>query len=125
MIEIDINGPTPLFQQLVQQVKKAVKCGVVTPGDSLPSIRQLSSDLEVNAKTVAKAYKILERDGVIEAKGYRGTHVSENALAHCHFELAPILETELTACISSLKQKGATDAELRNMFNKIMVNVKH
>ena len=122
MIEIDINGQTPLFEQLVQQVKQAVKTGLVAPGDALPSIRQLSAELEINAKTVAKAYKLLERDGVIEAKGYRGTHISSNAIDYCNFELKPILEAEIKACVTSLKQKGATDAELRNVFNQVMSN---
>ena len=92
MIEIDINAPVPLFQQLVQQVKQAVKNGLVLPGAPLPSIRQLASELDINSKTVAKAYKLLERDGVIEAKGYRGTQVCQDAVAHCQYELTPILE---------------------------------
>ena len=122
MIKIDLNAENPLFQQLIEQVKQAIKSGVVLPGDPLPSIRQLSADLELNPKTVSKAYKLLERDGVIQARGYRGTRVSENALSHCHFELAPLIKEELSRCINLLRQKGATDAELRNTFNQILNN---
>ena len=64
MIEIDINSAVPLFQQLVQQIKQAVKNGLVLPGASLPSIRQLASELEINSKTVAKAYKLLENNNI-------------------------------------------------------------
>jgi DNA-binding transcriptional MocR family regulator len=49
--------------------KAAVTAGVLRAGDALPSIRQLANDLELNSKTVAKAYELLERDAVIETKG--------------------------------------------------------
>ena len=56
-ITIDIDNPVPQFEQLIEQVKAAVTAGVLKPGDSLPSIRQLANDLELNSKTVAKAYQ--------------------------------------------------------------------
>ena len=62
--------------------KAAVTAGVLKPGDALPSIRQLANDLELNSKTIAKAYKLLERDSIIEAKGYRGTYVHPKAKAN-------------------------------------------
>ena len=120
MISIDINAPTPLFEQLVQQIKAEIQRGSLCPKDPLPSIRQLAGDLDVNAKTVAKAYKLLERDGVIESKGYRGTHVHADARVRCEFELAPILISELGKCIQSLRARGATDTELRKTFNQLL-----
>ena len=60
-ITIDIDDPVPQFEQLIEQIKAAVTAGVLKPGDALPSIRQLANDLELNSKTVAKAYKLLER----------------------------------------------------------------
>src|SRR5690242_14660136 len=74
-ISIDIDNPVPQFEQLIGQVKAAVISGALKPGEALPSIRQLASDLDLNNKTVAKAYKLLERDEIIETKGYRGTFV--------------------------------------------------
>ena len=67
--------------------KAAVAAGVLKAGDALPSIRQLANDLDLNSKTVAKAYKLLERDSVIEAKGYRGTYVHPEAKANCKVNL--------------------------------------
>ena len=55
-ITIDIEDPMPLFTQLVEQIKLAVISCKVQPGDPLPSITQLANDLELNSKTVAKAY---------------------------------------------------------------------
>ena len=74
-IQIDTNLSTPLFKQLMDQIKKAVMDGLLKPDDPLPSIRQLANDLELNHNTVAKAYRLLERDSVIQTKGYRGTSI--------------------------------------------------
>ena len=68
-IQIDTNLSTPLFNQLMDQIKKVVMDGLLKPGDPLPSIRQLANDLELNHNTVAKAYRLLERDSVIQTKG--------------------------------------------------------
>ena len=59
----------PLFAQLIGQIKQAVLSDQIHPGDALPSIRQLANDLDLNNKTVAKAYSLLERDSVIQTKG--------------------------------------------------------
>ena len=59
-ITIDIDNPVPQFEQLIEQIKAAVTAGVLKPGDALPSIRQLANDLDLNSKTVAKAYKLLD-----------------------------------------------------------------
>jgi GntR family transcriptional regulator len=55
-ITIDIDNSVPPFEQLIEQIKAAVTAGVLKPGEALPSIRQLANDLDLNSKTVAKAY---------------------------------------------------------------------
>jgi len=68
-IVIDIEDPKPPFAQLIEQIKQAVSSGTLSPGEPLPSIRQLANDLDLNNKTVAKAYRLLERDSVIQSRG--------------------------------------------------------
>ena len=115
-ITIDIDNPVPQFEQLIEQIKAAVTAGVLKPGDSLPSIRQLANDLELNSKTVAKAYKLLERDEIIEAKGYRGTYVHPRAKANCKFNLQEWTLRKHSETISELREAGVTDSEIRNAF---------
>lgn len=117
---IDINDPEPLYAQLVGQVKQAVRMGAISPGDPLPSIRQLSNDLEMNSKTVAKAYRLLERDEVIQARGYRGTFVHPDAADNCTTDISSWLTTELEKTIANLKEAGATDSEIRIAFSNVM-----
>ena len=119
-IIIDIEDSTPLFTQLIDQIKDAVLKKKVSPGDALPSIRQLANDLRLNNKTVAKAYRLLERDSVIQTKGYRGTFVHPNAVANCTVDLNEWVTQKLTETITEFKQAGVTDSEIRIAFSSVM-----
>lgn len=119
-IIIDIEDKVPLFAQLVEQIKSAILDEKVKPGDALPSIRQLAADLELNKKTVAKAYQLLERDNVIQAKGYRGTFVHPEAIANSTFDLSAWLHTTIDKTIITLRAAGATDSEIRIVFANVM-----
>lgn len=119
-IVIDMEGSVPLFAQLIYQIKEAVMRGKIRPGDALPSIRQLANDLELNNKTVAKAYRLLERDSVIQTRGYRGTFVHPNAKANCDFDLNAMVSERLIETIKQLRESGATDSEIRIAFGEIM-----
>jgi GntR family transcriptional regulator len=90
--------------------------GVLKAGDALPSIRQLANDLELNSKTVAKAYKLLERDEVIETKGYRGTFVHPRAKTNCKVNLQDWALQKLGETVAELREAGVTDSEIRNAF---------
>lgn len=123
-IRIDIDAPEPLFAQLIAQIKAAVKVGRLRAGDPLPSIRQLAGDLELNNKTVAKAYRLLERDAVIQTRGYRGTVVHPEASANCRVDLPAQVRAALEQTIQSLREAGATDSEIRIAFSDVM-NSRH
>jgi len=115
-ITIDIDNPVPQFEQLIEQIKTAVRGGVLKAGDALPSIRQLANDLELNSKTVAKAYKLLERDSIIESKGFRGTYVHPKAKANSKINLQAWTLRKLEEAVAELRAAGVTDSELRNAF---------
>ena len=121
-IMIDIDSNTPMFAQLIEQIKKAVQTDSIKPGDALPSIRQLANDLNVNNKTVAKAYQLLERDSVIQTKGYRGTFVHPDAKANCSFDLNAWVFEKLSETIEALRKAGATDSEIRIAFGDVINN---
>lgn len=119
-IVIDIDHPEPLFAQLIEQIKQAVQTGRLNPGDPLPSIRQLANDLEMNSKTVAKAYRLLERDSVVETKGYRGTFVHPQAEANSTVDLGAWIVKKLSQTIAELRESGVTDSEIRIAFGSVI-----
>lgn len=124
-IVIDIEDPIPLFAQLIKQIKEAVLSGRIKPGDGLPSIRQLANDLELNNKTVAKAYRLLERDSVIQTRGYRGTFVHPDAKANSNVDLNGWVTEQLSETMVKLRASGATDSEIRIAFGELMKNNNH
>jgi len=119
-IAIDLDAPIPVFAQLISQIKAAVQSDRIRPGDALPSIRQLANDLNLNNKTVAKAYRLLERDSVIQTRGYRGTFVHPEAKANSSVDLGSWVESTLRQTIDEFRQAGVTDSEIRIAFAELM-----
>ena len=74
---IDPSSGTPIYRQIVDQVRQAVASGVMRPGDRLPSVREMAVELAVNPNTIAKAYQELERDGVIETPRGKGSYIAD------------------------------------------------
>ena len=79
-LRIDATSPVPPFEQLRTQVARRVSDGRLPAGTRLPTVRQLATDLGLAANTVARAYKELEADGVLETEGRRGTFVRSRAV---------------------------------------------
>jgi GntR family transcriptional regulator len=72
---VDGRSGTPPYLQIVQQVRQALRMGVLSVGDQLPSVREVVAVTAVNANTVLKAYRDLEREGLVEARSGQGTFV--------------------------------------------------
>jgi len=121
-IIINTADSVPVFSQLIEQIKSAVSNGDLSPGDALPSVRQLANDLNLNHNTVAKAYKHLVRDSVIVSKGYRGTFIHTDAKANCNFDINTVVTSKLGETIQALRNTGATDSEIRIAFGAVMKN---
>jgi GntR family transcriptional regulator len=73
--QLNFKSGTPVYLQLVEQVKAAVASGAIRPGEPLPSIRPLAEELRVNRNTVAKAYAELENQRVIETVAGKGCFI--------------------------------------------------
>ena len=121
-IVIDTSDSVPVFAQLIDQIKKAVLKGELSAGAALPSIRQLANDMGLNHNTVAKAYRLLERDAVIETKGYRGTFIHPDAKANSAVDLNAWVTSTLSETIKTLRGSGVTDSEIRIAFGNVMNN---
>ena len=72
---IDGHSVVPPYLQIVQQVRQALRMGVLDVGDQLPTVREVVSATAINPNTVLKAYRDLEREGLIEARAGHGTFV--------------------------------------------------
>lgn len=116
MFHIDPTDPCPVEEQLARTVRSAVGAALLSPGDRMPTVRQLAVELRVNANAVAKAYAVLESEGVLRADP--GVGVVVNASAE---EVgAAALYDELTALEDSFL-RGA--AELGFSLDEVIIHL--
>ena len=107
---LDPQSGVATYLQIVQQVREALRLGTIDVGDQLPTVREVVADLAINPNTVAKAYRELERDGLVVARQGRGTFVA-NTLASAsmqhHDELRAALEQWLErATVAGLDEES-------------------
>lgn len=86
LLNIDSQSGTPIYLQIIEQIQHAISMGVFRPGDLLPTIRELALQLKVNPNTVAKAFRELEREGLIVTRVGKGSFVSEEAVQQAQQE---------------------------------------
>ncbi|GAP08338.1 transcriptional regulator, GntR family [Anaerolinea thermolimosa] len=73
--QLDFRSGTPIYEQIVEEVRRRIHGGQLKPGDQLPTVRQLALELRVNFNTVARAYRILDEAGMISTQQGRGTYI--------------------------------------------------
>jgi GntR family transcriptional regulator len=77
---IDLHTGVPVYRQLIDQVRGGIAAGSLSPGDQLPTVRQLAVDLAINPNTVMRAYRELELGGLLETHQGTGTFISDKKL---------------------------------------------
>ncbi len=100
MIEfhLEARSGVPTYLQLVQQVRQAIRFGVLRPGDQLPTVKEVVSSLTINPNTVLRAYRELDLEGLTEGRRGVGTFVAE--------PLAPLRQDEVKALRKALGEVG-------------------
>jgi GntR family transcriptional regulator len=78
---LDARSGVPTYLQLVQQVKQGLRLGILQPGDQLPTVKQVVAQLAINPNTVLKAYRELDREGLVDGRRGQGTFVSDGVPA--------------------------------------------
>ena len=110
------SSGVPIYLQLMEQVKHRIETGALRPGEQLPGIRPLAEELVINPNTVAKAYRELEHEGVIELRHGAGAFVSGNARAKKLTDTLRAGQAVVSAAVKRLRNSGVTDEETRRLF---------
>jgi len=74
-IEIDLTSKIPIYVQIINKIKHMIATDELSPDDQLPTVRQLATDLRVNFNTIARAYRMLDEEGLISTQHGRGTFI--------------------------------------------------
>jgi GntR family transcriptional regulator len=76
-LQLDFHSGLPIYTQIVNQIQSQLANGILKPGDQLPTVRALASELRVNFNTVARAYRMLDEVRIISTQQGRGTFITE------------------------------------------------
>jgi GntR family transcriptional regulator len=117
------SSGVPIYMQLMEQVRHAIETGALKPGEQLPSIRPLAEELVVNPNTVAKAYRELEHDGVIELRQGAGAFVSDKAPTQQDADRLKAAKALVAQGIQRLRDRGITDDEIRRLIEAELAGV--
>jgi len=117
------SSGVPIYLQLMQQVRHAIETGALKPGEQLPSIRPLAEELVMNPNTVAKAYRELEHEGVIELRQGAGAFVSDKAPTRESAERLQAAQALVAQGIERLRSRGVTDDEIRRLVEAELAGI--
>jgi GntR family transcriptional regulator len=121
VFQIRATSGEPIYLQLMRQVKHAVATGALMPGEQLPTVREMAGTLLVNPNTVARAYRDLEREGVLETAPGRGSFVREGGGARMPArERRARLKPFVSQMLAEAHALGMTMDELREEIEREM-----
>jgi DNA-binding transcriptional regulator YhcF (GntR family) len=116
VIEFHLDGRSgvPAYLQLVQQVRQAIRLGILQPGDQLPTVKEVVTSLTINPNTVLHAYRQLDFEGLIEGRRGVGTFVSADPVPPPPDELKS-LRTSLERWVERARSAGLDDESIAGL----------
>ena len=111
-LSLDTASGVPIYRQIVDWVKVAIAGGKLTPGEQLPTVRQLAVDLNVNYNTVARAYLELEHLGVVHTLRGKGTFIAERKVSEEEMIRVAKLRELVTEFLSKAAEFGFSPADV-------------
>jgi GntR family transcriptional regulator len=125
MIEFHLDGRSgvPPYLQIVQQVKQALRLDLLKVGDQLPTVREVVEELVINPNTVLKAYRELEREGLVASRPGQGTFVMRT-LAGTSLASHAALRRSLARWLKSAYEAGLDEESILALFTATFYDVK-
>ena len=107
------SSGVPVYLQLIEQVKHAIETGAIRAGEQLPSVRQMAEDLLINPNTVAKAYRELEHEEILELRHGSGAFIRESMVARA--KLMQKAQAVVESAMDRLEAFDLTEDEIRRL----------
>jgi len=115
-ILISNASPDPIYEQIVRQIKAQVIAGELAEGAPLPSIRKLAHELQISVITTKRAYEELEKEGLIDTVGGKGTFVAAQNQEFLREKRMKLVEGRLAEAVGEARTLGVGYEELREML---------
>ena len=123
-LHISTKDGVPIYVQIVNQVKYLVAAGRLAPGEEVPPIRVLAEQLVVNPNTIAKAYRELEREGLVTKRHGSGTYISDNGSPLARRERMKILSQRIDALLAEARHMDVPLKEVIDLIRDRHDNLK-
>ena len=117
---INTSSMVPIYEQIMENIKKMIVSGELKAGDALPSVRVLSKELRISALTVKKAYDCLEADGFTATVHGKGTYVTAANTELMAEQQRREIEKEFESAVQKGRSYGMSDEELRELLALIL-----
>lgn len=124
LVHIDIGNGLAVYDQIVRQLKFAVADGAVRAGELVPSVRELARDLAINPNTVARAYRQLQDDGVLEPVRGTGLSVTSAARRHCQAERVKLIRARLRFVLEEALQSGLAARDVDSLIHDELADAR-
>lgn len=121
---VDPHNGLAIYDQIVRQIKFAVADGALKSGELVPSVRQLARELTINPNTIARAFRCLQDDGVLETVRGTGMEVASGAGSRCREERLKLIRGRLRHVLTEAKQSGLNPREMRELVEKELAAVE-
>ncbi len=121
---IDPSNDLAIYDQVVRQVKFAVAGAVLRVGELVPSVRELARELTINPNTVARAYRELQADGVLESVRGTGLAVAAGADKRCRTERVKLIRQRLKQVLVEARQSRLEAGQLRSLVETELAKVE-
>jgi GntR family transcriptional regulator len=115
-LHVDVGNGLAVYDQIVRQVKFAVADGALRSGDLVLSVRELAGELAINPNTVARAYRQLQDDGVLETVRGTGLSVAASARRHCQAERTKLIRLRLRLVLDEALHSGLDPEDIEGLM---------
>lgn len=115
-LQIDAHNGLAVYDQIVRQLKFAVADSALAPGDLIPSVRELARDLAINPNTVARAYRQLQDDGILDPVRGTGLVVAAGARRQCQIERIKLIRARLRQVLEEAITSGLDPQEIEQLI---------
>ena len=125
LFQVQPGSGVPIYRQIIDQVNRMVISGYLKPGDELPSVRQVASDLEVNQMTISKAYSLLEAAGVLERnRGRRMAVAASQGETRSPAKRLELIRPALMEAVTQANQLALPKEVVLKEFTKLLEEEK-
>lgn len=117
-IRIEASSAVPIYRQILDQIKEHIACGLLQPGEQMPSVRQVADELAVNQNTILKVYNELCRDGILKVERGSGTFVSDGFDKIQQQEKLRIVREVIAQAVQKARRLGVALDTMQQMLSE-------